>query len=151
MSISLSSVQFSSVSQLYPTLCNPMECSTPDFPVHHQLPELTQMHIHSVGDAIQPSHPLSFLCLLPSIFPRIRVFSDRSVFHSRWPEYWSFSFSISPSCEYSGLISCRMDWYINTNRLKLQYFGPLMQRVDSLEKTLMLGGIRAGGEGDNRG
>ena len=103
-------IKFSSVAQLYPTLCNPMECSTPDFPVHHQLPELTQMHIHSVSDAIQPSHPLSFLCLLPSIFPRIRVFSDRSVFHSRWPEYWSFSFSISPSCEYSGLISCRMDW-----------------------------------------
>ena len=76
------------------------------FPVHHQLPELTQTHIHQVSDTIQPSHPL----LPPSIFPSVRVFSNKSVLHIRWPEYWSFGFSISPSNEYSGLISFRMDW-----------------------------------------
>ena len=92
-------------------LCNPMDCSTPGFPVHHQLLELTQTHVHRVGDAIQPSHhPLSALLLLPSIFPSIRVFSNESVFHIRWPKYWSFSFNISPSNDYSGLISFRMDW-----------------------------------------
>ena len=92
-------------------LCNPMDCSTPGFPVHHQLLELTQTHVHRVSDAIQPSHhPLSALLLLPSIFPSIRVFSNESVFHIRWPKYWSFSFNISPSNDYSGLISFRMDW-----------------------------------------
>ena len=78
-----------------------------DFPVHHQLLELTQTHVHQVGDAIQPSHPLSPL-LLPAIFPRIRVFSSESVLHIKWPKYWSFS--INPSNEYSGLISFRNDW-----------------------------------------
>ena len=97
------SVQFSSVSQSCLTLCNPMDCSTPGLPVHHQLPELAQTHVHRVGDAIQPSYPL------PSLFPSIRVFSNESVLHIRWPEYWSFSFSISPSNEYSGLISFRID------------------------------------------
>ena len=89
-----------------------MDCSTPGFSVHHQLPELTQTHVHQVSDAIQPSllilcHPL---LLLPSIFPSIRVFSNESVLCIRWPKYWSFSFSISPSKRYSGLISFRMDW-----------------------------------------
>ena len=92
------------------TLCNHMDCSTPGLPVHHQLPESTQTHVHWVGDAIQPSHPLSPLLLLPSIFPSIRVFSNESVFHIRWPKYWSFSFNISPSNEQPGLISFRMDW-----------------------------------------
>ena len=87
-----------------------MDCSTPGFPVHHQLLELTQTHVHRVGDAIQPSHPLSSLLLLPSIFPSIRVFSNESVLHIRWPKFWSFSFSISPSNEHSGLISFRIDW-----------------------------------------
>ena len=87
-----------------------MDCSTPGFPVHHQLPELAQTHVHRVSDAIQPSHPLSLLLLLPSIFPTIRVFSNESVIRIRWPKYWSFSFSISPSNDYSGLISFRMDW-----------------------------------------
>ena len=86
-----------------------MGCSMPGFPVHHQLLELTQTHVHQVGDAIQPSHPLSPL-LLPAIFPRIRVFSSESVLHIRWPKDWSFSFSISPSSEYSGLISFRIVW-----------------------------------------
>ena len=97
--------------QSCPTLSNPMNCSTPGLPVRHQPPEFTQTHVHRVSDAIQPSHPLSGpLLLLPSIFPSIRVFSNESVLHVRWPKYWSFSFSISPSNEYSGLISFRMDW-----------------------------------------
>ena len=87
-----------------------MNCSTPGLPVHHQLPESTQTHIHCVGDAIQPSHPLSSLLLLPPIPPSIRVFSNESALCIRWPEYWSFSFSISPSSEHSGLISFRTDW-----------------------------------------
>ena len=106
------SLQFSSVTQSYPTLCNPMDCLTPDFLVHHQLPELAQTHVHRVSDAIQSSHPLSIssLLLLPSIFSNIIVFSNESVLHIRWPNYWSFSFSISPFNEYSGLISFRTDW-----------------------------------------
>ena len=92
------------------TLCDPMDCSTPGLPVHHQLPELAQIHVHPVSDAIQPSHPLSPCLLLPSIFPSIRVFSNESVLHIRWPKYWSFSFNISPSNEDSGLISFKMDW-----------------------------------------
>ena len=92
-------------------LCNPMSRSTPGLPVHHQLPESTQTHVHWVGDAIQPSYPLSSLLLLPSIFSSIRVFfSNESVLRIRWPKYWRFSFSISPSNEYSGLISFRIDW-----------------------------------------
>jgi len=87
-----------------------MDCSTPGFPVLHQLPELSQIHVHEVGDAIQPSHPLSSPSLLPSVFPSIRVFSNELVLLFRWPKYWSFSFSIRPSNEYSGLISFRMDW-----------------------------------------
>ena len=177
----------SSVAQSCPTLCNPMDCSTPGLPVHHQLPELAQTHVHWVGDAIQPSqpllspfpisfhsslflvfegicqkinifisvqslshvrlfaHPLTAACqaslsnnnsrslsklmsiesvmpsnhlilccpllLLPSVFPSIRVFSNESVLPIRWPKYSSFTFSISPSNEYSGLISFRMDWF----------------------------------------
>ena len=99
-----------SVAQSCPTLCNPMDCSTPGIPVHHQLPEFTQTLIHWVSDAIQPSHPLSSPSLPRSVFPRIRVFSNESAFRMRWPKYWTFSFSISPSNEYSGLISFRMDW-----------------------------------------
>ena len=103
------SVQFSSVAQLCPTLCDSMDCSTPGFPVHHQLPELIQTHVHWVGDAIQPSHPLSSHSPAFNL-PSIRVFSNESVLRIRWPNYWSFIFSINPSNEYSGLISSRMDW-----------------------------------------
>ena len=88
-----------------------MNCSLPGFPVHHQLLELAQIHVHWVSDAIQPSHPLSSLLLLPSIIPSIRVFSSESALCIRWPKYWNFSFSISPSNEYSGLISFRIDWF----------------------------------------
>ena len=91
-------------------LCDPMNCSTPGLPVHHQLLEPTQTHVRWVSDAIQPSHPLSPLLLLPSVFPSIRVFSSESALRIRWPKYWSFSFNISPSSEYSGLISFRIDW-----------------------------------------
>ena len=127
-----------------------MDCSTPGLPVHHQLPEFTQINVHWVSDAIQPSNPVfPFLCLQsspasgsfqmsqlfisggqsllklmspnhlilchpllipPLIFPSIRVFSNESVLHIRWPKYWSFNFSISLSNEYSGLISFRMEW-----------------------------------------
>ena len=91
------------------TLCHPMNCSTPGFPVNHQLLELTQTHVHRVGDAIQPSHPL----LSPS--PTFNLaqhqgLSNESVLLIRWPKYWSCSFKINPSNEYSGLISFWMDW-----------------------------------------
>ena len=99
----------SSVTQLCPALCDPMNRSTPGLPVHHQLPEFTQMSIESV----MPSSHLILcrpLLLLPSIFPSIRVFSNESALRMRWPKYWSFSFSIIPSKEYPGQISFRMDW-----------------------------------------
>ena len=102
--------QFSSVTQSCPTLCDPMNCSTLGLPVHHQLLQFTQTHVHWVCDAIQPSHPCHPLLLPPSIFSSIRVFSNESALQIRWPKYWSVSFSISPSNEYSGLISFRIDW-----------------------------------------
>ena len=89
----------------------PHGLQTPGFPVHHQLPEIAQIHVHWVGDAIQLSHPCHLLVLLPSIFPSIKVFSNESVLHIRWPKYWDLSFSISPSNEHSGLISFRIDWF----------------------------------------
>ena len=98
-----------SVTQLCMILCDFMDCNTPGFPVLHYLQEFAQTHVRWVGDAIQPSHPLSSPLLLTSIFPSIRVFSNESDLHIRWPKYWSFSFSISPSNEYSGLISFRID------------------------------------------
>ena len=103
-------LQFSSVAQLCPTLCDPMNCSTPGLPVHHQLPEFTQTHVHWVGDAIQPSHHLS----APSP-PGPHPSQHQSLFqwvtlHMRWPKYWSSNFSISPSKEHLELISFRMDW-----------------------------------------
>ena len=87
-----------------------MDCSTPGFPVHHQLPELAQTQ--SIESVISSNYLIlcRSLLLLPSIFPSIRIFSNESVLHIRWPKYWSFSFSISSSNEYSGLISFRMDW-----------------------------------------
>ena len=105
----LSSVQYSSVAQSCPTLCNPMECSTPGLPVHHQFLELAQ--IHAIEVMMSSNHLI--LCrpflLLPSIFPSIRVFSNQSVLCIKWPKYWSLSFNICPSNEYSVLISFRMD------------------------------------------
>ena len=98
-----------SMAQSRPALCDPMDCGTPGFPVHHHLLALAQTHVHRVSDAIQPFHPLFPLLFLPSIFPSIRVFSSESVLCIRWPKYWSFSFSICPSSEYSGMISFRID------------------------------------------
>ena len=108
--ILVSSVQFSSVAQLCLTLCDSMDCSTPSLPVHHQLPEL--LKLMSIESVILSDHLILFcpLLLLPSIFPSIRMFSNESVLCIKWPKYWSFSFSISPSNEYSELISFRMDW-----------------------------------------
>ena len=103
------SVQFSSVAQSCLTLCDPMNCSMPGLPVHHQLPQFTQTHVHWVDDAIQPSHPL-LSPSLASVFPSIRVFSNELALCIR-PKYWSFSFSISPFNEYSGLISFTMGWF----------------------------------------
>ena len=105
----ISVYQFSSVAQLCPTLSDSMDCSAPGLCFHHQLPELTQTRVHWVDYAIQPSHPLSSPSPAFSL-SSIRVFSDESVLCIRCPKYWSFSFSISPSNEYSGLISFRMDW-----------------------------------------
>ena len=104
----MNSLQFSSVAQSCPTLYDPMNCSTPGLPVHHQLPESTQTH---VLESVMPSNHLCRpLLLLPSIFPSIWVFSNESALRIRWPKYWSFSFNISPSNEHPGLISSRMDW-----------------------------------------
>ena len=128
-------MQFSSVLQSCPTLCDPMNCSTPGLPVHHQLPSLPKlMYIESVmkSSHLILCHPL---LLLPPIPPSIRVFSNESTHRMRWPNYWSFSFSISPSNEHPGLISFRMDWldllqskgisrvFSNTTVQKHQYFG----------------------------
>ena len=99
----------SSVTQSRPTLCNSIHCNMPGFPVLHHLPELAQTHVPRVSDA---SNSLVLCCLLllpPSIFPSIKVFSNESSLHIRWPKYWSFN--INPSNEYSGLISFRIDWF----------------------------------------
>ena len=88
---------FSSVAQCCLTICSPMESSTLGFTVHHQLPELDQTHVHQVGDAIQPSNPLSSPLLLPSVFPSIRVFTIESALPVRWPKYWSYNPSVAQS------------------------------------------------------
>ena len=100
-------IQFSSVAQSCPTLCDPMNRSTPGLPVHHQLPEFTQTHVHRVSDASSHLILCRPLLLLPPIPPSIRVFSNESTLRMRWPKYWSF---IIPSKEIPGLISFRMDW-----------------------------------------
>ena len=102
---------FSSVQLLsYVWLFDPMDCTTPDFPVHHQFPELAELM--SIKLVMPYNHLILCrpLLLLPSVFPSIRVFSNESILRIRWPKYWSFSFSISPSNEYSGLISFRINW-----------------------------------------
>ena len=110
----LTSVQFSSVIQLCLTFCNPMNHSMPGLPVHHQLPEFTQTHIHQASDAIQPSHPMSSPsppAPNPSQHQRdSNDFANESTLRMRWPKYWSFSFSIIPSKQIPGLPSFRMDW-----------------------------------------
>ena len=108
--LSMLCFQFSSVTQSCLTFCDPMDCSTPGSPVHDQLLELAETHVHRVGNDIKSSHPLSSPSPSSLIFPSIRVFSNESVLCISWLKYWSFSFSISPSNEYSGLISFRIDW-----------------------------------------
>ena len=126
-------LQFSSVAQSCPTLCNPMNRSTPGLPVPHQLPEFTQTHMPI--ELVMPSSHLILcrpLLLSPPIPPSIRVFSNESTLLMRWPEYWSFNFSISPSSEHPGLISFRMDWLDllavqGTLKSLLQHHGPKHQ------------------------
>ena len=103
-------VQFSSVPQSCPTLCDPMDCSTPGLPAHSNSQSL--LKFVSIKSVMPSNHLIlwSPLLLLPSIFPGISFFSKKYVLYTRWPKYWSFRFSISPSNEYSGLISFRMDW-----------------------------------------
>ena len=106
----MNQTQFSSVAQSCPTLCDPMNHSTPGLPIHHQLrslPKLMSIESMMPSNHLILCHPLLFLS---STFPSIRVFSNESALHIRWPKYWSFSFNISPSNEYPGLISFRMDW-----------------------------------------
>ena len=114
-----------SVAKLCLTLCNSMNCSMPGFPVLYYLPEFAQTHVHWVIDAIQPSHPCHPLLLLSLIFPSISVFSNESALCIKWPKYWRFSFSISPSSEYSGLISQKFDLLAVQGTLKslLQHHG----------------------------
>ena len=101
--------EFRSVAQSCPTLCDPMDCSTPGLPVHQQLPKFTQTHVHWISDAIQPSHPLSSPSPPAFNLAQHPGLSNESLLHIRWPKYWSFSFNISPSNDYPGLISFRMD------------------------------------------
>ena len=100
-----------SVAQSCPTLCNPMDYSTPGFPVLHHLPDFPQTYVHWVSDPSNHLIHCRSLLLLPSIFASIRIFSNESALHIRWPKDWSFSFNISPSNEYSGLISWLTDWF----------------------------------------
>ena len=95
-----------SVTKSCPVLCDPMDCSTPGSPVLHHLLESAKTHVYRLGDVIQPSLPLS-----SSIFPSVRIVFSESALCIRWPKYWTFNFSISPSKEYSGLISFRIDWF----------------------------------------
>ena len=104
--------QLSSVAQSCPTLCDPTDCSTPGFPVHHHLPEFAQTHVHWVSDAIQLTHPL--LSTSPAFnLSQHQGLSNESVLQIRWPKHWSFNFSISPSSECSGLIFFRIDCLIS--------------------------------------
>ena len=103
-------VQFSSVAQWCPTLCDPINRSMPGLPVHHQLLESTQTHVHRVDDAIQPSHPLLFPSSPALNLSQHQGLSNESTLHIRWQKYWSFSFNISPFNEHPGLLSFRMDW-----------------------------------------
>ena len=127
--------QFSSVTQSCPTLCDPMNCSTPGLPVHHQLQ--SSLRLTSI-ESVMPSSHLIFCCpllLLPPIPPSIRVYSNESTLPMRWPKYWSFSFSISPSKEHPGLISFRMDWM---DLLAVQgTFKSLLQHHSSKPLTLL--------------
>ena len=126
------SVQFCSVVQSCPTLCDPMNCSTPGLPVHHQLPEFTQSPVQV---SVMPSNHLILyhpLLLLPSIFPNIKVFSNESALHIKCPKYWNFSFNISSSEEHPELISFRMDWL---DFLAVQEFSRIFSNITVQKHT----------------
>ena len=127
-----------SIAKSCPTLCDPIDCSTPDFPVLHYLPEFAQIHvIHSFIESVMPSNHLILCCpllLLPSVFPSIRVCSSELAVRVGWPKYWSFNFSISPSSEYPGLIPFRTDWF---DLLAVQgTFKSLLQHLSSKASIL---------------
>ena len=138
-----SAIPIASISaQSCPTLCDTMNRSMPGLPVHHYLPEFTQTHVHWIGDAIQPSHPLSSPFPPAPIPPSIRVFFNESTLHMRWPKSWSFSFSIIPSKEHPGLISFRMDWLdlleVQGTLKSLRYL-PNLLRFISTELVMLVG------------
>ena len=123
-------LQFSSVQSLSRvTLCDLMNRSTPGLPVHHQLPEFTQTHVHRVGDAIQPSHPLPSPSPPAPIPPSMRVFSNQSTLCMRWPKYLIFSFGIILSKEHSGLISFEMDWLDTTLKKILRRKWQILRQI----------------------
>ena len=129
-----------SVSKSCSTLCDPVNCSTPGFPVLHYLPQFIHTHVHWISDAIQPSHPL-----LPPSLPALNlsqhsIFSKESALPIRWSKYCSFSFSISPSSEYSGLISFRIDWFDLAIQGTLKnLLQPTIESIDSLAFSLLYG------------
>ena len=134
-------IQFSSVAQSCPTLGDPMDCSTPGLPVHHNSRSL--LKLMSI-EFVMPSNHLILchpLCLLPSIFPSIRIFSNKQALHIKWPKYWSFSFSISPSNEYSGLISFRIDWFdfLAVQGTLKSLLAPQFNSIKSLVLSLLYG------------
>ena len=135
-----SSVQLLSRVWLFET---PMNHSTPGLPVHHQLPEFTQTHVHWVSDAIQPSHPLLSLSPPALNLSSIRVFSNESALRIRWPKYWSFTFRISLSNEHPGLISFRMDWLdhlaVQGTLKSLLQHKSLLKSISSLVLSLLYG------------
>ena len=126
-----------SVAQSCLTLCDPMDCIIPGFPVLHYLLEFAQTHVRWVDDTIQPSHSLSSPLLLPSILPNIRVFSIELALDIRKPKYWNVCFSISPSNEYSGLIFFRIDWF---DLLPVQGTLKSLHQHHSLKASVLLTG-----------
>ena len=123
-----------SVANLCPTLCDSMGCSMPDFPVCHYLPEFAQTHVQWVNNTIQPSHPLLPASLLSLNLPQHQALSNELALRIRWPKYWRFSFSISPSKEYSGLISFRMDWF---NLLAVQILLKSLQQNHNSKASIL--------------
>ena len=122
-------------------LCNPMDCSTPGLSVPHHLPKFAQVHVCCISDAIQPSHPLTPLLLLLSIFPSIRDFPNESAVHIRWPKYWSFSFSISPSGNIQGWCPLRLAGLISLLPRDSQESSPApwFEGINSLAFCLLYG------------
>ena len=128
-----------SVAKLCLSLCDPMDCSSPGSFVLYYLPDFAQIHVCWVSDAIQPSHSPSPL-LLPLIFPSIRVFFNTLALCIRWSKYWSFSFSISPSSEYSGLVHLRIDWFVSLLSKGFKSSpAPQFKSINSLMLTFLYG------------